>query len=361
MKPDRSGQNSTGLPTMISRGACLISGLLLVLTPILGASASPENEPRAHLPGAAASGVRGPTGFSANANLRGPTLEVAQVSAQITLHPDLAVIKQIITLHNPDVATRTTVGIRQRDPAYGDNKVVHTSLPLAAAAWLDGARLPTGNVRIRHLTESDGPRGYEVALDGAFPEGTSELALTIVVQTVSDTREGAGFTRPAAGGWSRLALQMSHYAWDWSPRTDAPDPQFTVQLTTAGGISLDALEPESWTPGARRDTRSVWWRAAPWFVVRYKSGGAVRRARSHDELLRQAELLVAAGGAPSHLTQPARTTPIDRLRPLEPSAEDNAQRARRALIVPATGIVLLLLAGYGYRRRRRRARFRLTK
>ncbi len=323
-----------------------------VLSTTAAGPARADQAPLVRVPGAAVSALRGPTGFPDDVNQRGPSLLVDSISVRVELHPDLALVEQTYTITNADKATSATVGVRQRDHAYGEGHALQTYRPLAATAWLNGKRLAQESVTI-HALPNQAPKGpgYEVALSTVFPAGQSELSLILAMQTVADV-DVAGARQPAGDGDSHFALQFSHYSWDWAPGDEAPEPQTKAVITTAGGTPISGLIAEAWTDGAVRTADAFFWQRAPWFVLRYRSPKGIRRAATRDDLVRTARKLVRDRPL-GHVLVPESAAAATRPGPGYGEPVIDPARARRALIVPLGALILLLLCGYFYGRRRR--------
>lgn len=320
----------------------------LVVAP--SAMASPSQPSVALLPGAAVSALRGPTGFATDADSRGPALGVAAISVRATLFPDMAVVDQTYTVINDGTPIATTVGIRQTGhPELGDRLAVRAGRPLAVAAWLGGEVLAEDSV-VMKLPANAAPKdgAYELGVFAVYPTGASELSVRVIVQTVADT-EMDGVRRPRGSGPSRLALQLAYYSWDWSPsQTEAPA---VVALVAAGkGASLEGVVAEAWTDGAIKSVDGIWWADSPWAVLTYQADPDARRARSVDELARAARDLLHKPPM-GHLSLPADAEPYERPGPKALSDVLDTSRVQRAMIVPALGALLLLLAGLAIRRR----------
>ena len=332
----------------------LIAGALGLVLGCLAPAASAqllEAPPEVYVPGGAVSTLRGPHGFDREEGAIRPSLHVSAISVSVELHPDLAFVSQTYTISNPMDGDAATIGIWQPDPSFGDGRFVRTTRPLGAVVWLAGERLPEDQVRIRPI-DDEGARGYRVAITARFPRGESDLNLQLCVQTVASA-ESEGIIRPAGAGRSRIALQVSHYSWGWSPGEELERPPIVTRLSLAPPLGLDDLTADVWTDGAQTDGSALWWHGTPWVVASYHPPHTVSRAQTRDALLRRARALLD-GPRRSHLRVPASLRVARRPGLSTDSPQSDALRARRALIVPASVLLLLLIAGTLYMQRRRR-------
>ncbi len=342
-----------------------IFGVICALNMSATAAADPMSATDPGPTGAVVSTLRGPIGFAQPTRAEPPVLHVHEISVQADLHPSVALVTLTYTLENRGDKSTTTVGVTQRSHTFEDGRRLKTARPLGAVAWLDDTKLAEGAVRVHALPgDSAHDPGYELGVTVTLPHGVSELSIALAIQTVRDVRNGV-VRRPATTGDAYFALQFSHFAWDWAPdrvETAGPErPNTRVVVATAGGVPLDAVEAESWTRGALTDGSAYFWNEAPWIALRYQAPSTVARPETHDSLVRRARQLLSTP-PPGHVTLPEGAEPVVAPRaPVERVvAAERARRvaapasagARRALIVPMSAFVLLLLLGYLYVRRR---------
>ena len=333
-----------------------VLAILVVSWPTIGSAIGYRNvaEPKTVVlvGGGAASTLRGPHGFEESSQVESPSLDVRRISVRVDVLPDVAFVEQTYTVVNNGEAALARFGIRQPNPRFGHGRAVHSDLPLGVAVWLGGLRLPADDISIRTLGSDESAGGYRVSIRTELPVGESQLTIGLVVQTVvTVVREG--HSGPPGRGASRMALQVSHYSWGWAPKSEDAPPRIVTQLRPAGGLSLRDLEAESWTAGAVARDDAVWWEGGPWVVVRYDTPPGVPRATTRDELGRLARRLLS-GPPGGHIEIPTDAVSIGRLGAPEEVVTTDVMRARRAMIVPATGFFLLLLSAfYWYSHRRK--------
>jgi len=298
--------------------------------------------------GAAVSILRGPFGFTDDPNTQGGGLRVHAISVRANLHPDLARIEQTYTIVNSGSPLKTQLGIVQTDPSYATGEVIHTPSPIGAVAYLNGGLLDSNAVNI---TKNNSPRdtkgGYRVGLQATIPNGKSRLTVVTVIQTVA-TSSDENMKKPVGSGWSRLALQFNHYAWDWSFTPDGNEPKVTISLHTSKQVGLERLHAEEWTP-ALSDGSSLWFENAKRLIVRYDSPTSAKRARTYDELEAEARVLLTIPPN-GHVIIPASATPVFKPNRTVVIPPVDRARAHRALIIPVIGMALLLLCALVVRR-----------
>ena len=305
------------------------------------------------VPGAAISMLRGPTGFADEHGYRGPALVVERIAVRVELHPDVARVEHTYAIRNPGARVTTSVGVRQQNPEVGDAKVVHCLRPLAAVAWLDGARLPEEAVRHEPSFKDGAEDGYTLGVTATFPAGSSVLSLTTVLQTSASELANGGM-KPTGAGDARFAFQSNHYSWSWTPGQDLPEPPTVFAIRMTGGVGLPLLRAEEWTDGAVSDGSALYWTRAPSLVLRYSPPHGAHRANTRDDLASLTRLLVERPPTGS-FPVPEMATAVER--PGDPPTllPPDEARARRALIVPASLMSFVLLGAWLWLRRRTRA------
>jgi hypothetical protein len=304
--------------------------------------------------GGAISTLHGPTGFVQDAETRGPSLRVQRISVRVELYADLALTEQTYTIENPGTVTRTTIGMIQSNPRFGNDQGIQSFRPVEPVAYLDNVRLPDEDVReeTTRTQEPDSSRGYRIGISANFPPGTSLLSLITVVQTSPEPEETPAQTENEQP-WSRFSLQCHYYSWGWTPEDSVAKPSMITSLRVMDDVNIMQVHADEWTEGAVGEPRHVWWRHAPWFVLRYQRDQDAAEKPSADVLRsRMRELLDAP--PLGHLTVPDGLAPLTRpgqrkaLTPTDPS------RVRRAMIIPIVAFLLVLLALYLYFYRRPR-------
>jgi hypothetical protein len=331
----------------------LWSALVLAAPP----SDGPMNQstaPNQWVQGGAISTLHGPTGFVQDSERRGPSLRVQRISVRVELYADMVLTEQTYTIENPGAVTRTTVGMIQSNPRFGHDQGIQSFRPVEPVAYLDNVRLPDEDVH-EESTRTDQPdtsNGYQIGIRANFPPGTSLLSLITVVQT-SPNQEEASVQSETEQPWSRFSLQCHYYSWGWTPEDSVAKPTMITSLRIMDDVNVMQVHADEWTEGAVGDPRHVWWRHAPWFVLRYQRDQDAAEKPSVDVLRsRMRELLDAP--PLGHLTVPDGLTPVTRpgqrkvLPPTDPS------RVRRAMIIPIIAFLLVLLALYLYLYRRPR-------
>jgi hypothetical protein len=295
-------------------------------------------------PGAAISTLRGPTGFAEDAAARGPALHARQISVRIELYPDLVLVEQTYTVHNPDKAIRAVVGVHQSNLTIAPRRTLQASSPLAAAAWLNKEQIQDLDLKIEAKNDGQGnPDGYRLAITAYCPPGESTLSVLTALQSVLSVTL-AGVEKPAGTGWSRVGFQVNHYAWGWSPDAPPQDPKITVKLSAHGGTSLSRIHAEEWTE-AQTDGRAIWWQGAPWVVLKYDASSGAQRALTGDELSARARQLVNRRPR-MHLVAPPDLRAMTRPNRTQESRPIDQDRTRRAMLVPTTILAILLLIAF---------------
>lgn len=314
-------------------------------------------------PGGVVSALRGPYAYVAGPIPRGVDVTVKRASAYARITADFVIVEQTLTLTNNGERTSFWVGVDQAALSRGRNPI-RTSGPLAARAWLDGAVLNETDIRIRDrvLDDSD---GYSVGLRITLPKGDHVFTLAIAVQTVSDIAEGE-VRRPAGSGWSHVALELpglgeGFMADETAPETIAVELEFDPSIE---GETLTALE---WTDDAGASGRQWYWQVPPAVTLRYETSpppgddtpAAVlatwTRAGSADELARRARDALSRPPQ-GHIVIAPDAVALGRPGDTPETRNQDAERARRALLVPASGLFLIVLMLYVLRRRTERRR-----
>jgi len=287
--------------------------------------------------------LRGPFAYVAGPIPKGLDLTVTLVSARVELYPDFAVVEQTITLRSAGKVAPFWMGVDQpgrwtslHGPRGGASWTVAPLL--GAAAWVDGVAVPEERLQVTDRALDDAG-GYSVGLRIELSPGEHVVTVGLAVQTVADSVAGA--VRHPAGGTSSLVVALdglaSGFAADEAPFADA-----RVALGAVDSVSLEALTAREWTDGARSAAGRLYWSGPVQLVLDYETAPEAARATTVDSLYRDAR--TALGRAPrGHVVIPASATPWQRPEdPAHPSTED-AVRARRALLVPAGMLFLLVL------------------
>ncbi len=332
--------------------------LLVALTAIL-----PLWAQAATYPGGVVSALRGPYAYVAGPIPRAVDVAVKRASAYARITSDFVIVEQTLTLTNNGDKTSFWVGVDQATLSRGRNPI-RTGGPLAARAWLDGAVLNETDIRIRDrvLDDSD---GYSVGLRITLPKGDHVFTLAIAVQTVSDTSDG-DVRRPAGSGWSHLALELPGLGEGFTADEGAPQT-IAVELEFDPSIEGDTLTALEWTEDAGASGRRWYWQVPPAVTLRYGtspppdegSPAAVLaswvRAGSADELARRARDALSRPPQ-GHIVIASDAVALVRPGDTPETRNEDAERARRALLVPASGLFLVVLMLYVLRRRTERRR-----
>ena len=291
--------------------------------------------------------ILGPTGYAANPSWRGPALELIRASIRAELQADLAIVEQTYTVNNPGESVHLTMGLRYQAPAGTIDGVPR---PLEARGFVDGVELSSENVRIQSMLPTDEMgAGWQLPIQCRLPAGESIVSIILAVPTVEVGLDERGTTRPL-GSISELSLDGAYSAWGWTTKEDVAEPVFATALTLTPDVPLDSLQASTWMANAVRHESTIFWERAPNLTVGYQPHSDARRVRTLDGLRRAAQSSVL-GSPRGHLDIPAsavRTEPPGRA--MGQHSVDPA-RTRRAMLVPATVLLLLLFAAYLLRRR----------
>jgi hypothetical protein len=333
-------------------------GIPALAGPAIGADSPPTSPPpTTYVSGAAVSTLRGPTDFAKETDQPGPALEIQRVSIVIDLYPDVAVIEQVYTIWNRDDAVEATIGMEQANPRFGQSKVLRTNRPLATVAAINSGPLTDENIEMVPVwvRGPEGGPGYRVSVTAQFPKGRSTLNVRCAVKTVGSLDINA-VTKPSESGWSYFALRTGTRAWGGSRDRNTPAPPLVVSLNLRKGVELSSLHAEEWTDGARESTfngeQTIWWRRPTRLVIRYKATEDAWRASTEDELIASARRYIAVPAA-SHITALQDAELMQQPGHVKRTPSNDPARARRALIVPVTLLLLLALAIFLIRRKRR--------
>ncbi|MFT5432270.1 MAG: hypothetical protein ACI9OJ_002969 [Myxococcota bacterium] len=302
---------------------------------------APETE---HTRRSVLSVIRGPAAFVGRNEMRPPTLTPTRASVHIELRPDLALVEQTFSVANAGKAFRATIGVRYTASEHTDIGLT-TFKPLGASGWANGEALPANSVRITQDED-----GYSIELTPRFVQGDTTVSLVVALQTVGE-RVLDSHSVPAAANPSRLVVLSDFAPGDWSTDVDTAPPQFATQLTTSRGVLQSSVRAERWTENALRRKSAFFWREIPQLLLTYDSDGAAHRASSWDELHREAKNLLLKQPL-GHMDVPEDATRAARpgIAPAPPPIDPD--RARRAMIVPGLGLIMLLLVGYLSQRRK---------
>jgi hypothetical protein len=291
--------------------------------------------------------LSGPTGYAADPAWRGPALELVRASIRAELHPDLAVVEQTYTVRNTGEPIFVTIGLRYQAPAGTLDEVPR---PLAVRAFVDGEVLPSENIQVQGvLPTDDNGAGWQLPIHCRLVTGEAIVSVILAIPTVSIAIDSEGMSRPS-GAESSLMLDGSYSAWGWTLQDGIEPPEFTTALTLSPDVPLERLEATSWMANAVRHNDTTFWERAPNLTVRYRSRSEAPRIRTLDGLRRAAQGIVERS-ARGHIDIPASALSAEPpgramgAQPVDPA------RTRRAMLVPATALLLLLAGAYLLRRR----------
>ena len=313
------------------------------------------------LPGGVVSSVRGPYGYVAGAIPKGMKVRVSSVSNRVELFPDFALVEQTLTLENDGARVTFWVGVDQ-EPLSTGRPAVRTFVPLGAAAWIDGVPIPEDDVRVRDRA-LDNASGYATGTRLTLDAGEHVLTLSIAMQTVTDI-DTDGIRRPAGKGPSHLAVELglgsAGFALDddtpvVTDQPAAPPTKARTMVVFGTGVAAESLDAFEWTDGALEQDGRIYWQAPVRLGLRYEATGDASRSATADELHRAARAILVRPPR-GHLAIPPGATAFTRPGASEARRTEDAQRARRALLVPFSGLFLCLLVLYFYFRRKERRR-----
>ncbi len=323
--------------------------LILALIAVLASSPGVAAE----RPAAVIAALRGPFSYVAGPIPRGLDVRATLASARIELHPDHVVVEQTVTLQNRGKTAAFWVGVdqpRRWASAENRNDSWVASRILACAAWVDGAPIPEERIVLSdRALDDDG--GYSLGLRVELTPGEHVVTLAFVAQSVADMVT-AGVARPG-GGSSSVVVALEGLATGFAAEEDNAVGRRVV-VSTGAGVGLDGVVARAWTDGAKAADDRVYWTDPVRLVLEVRSDDGPR-ASTADELVRTARIAIDRPPR-GHVTVPAAARPLERPEdPLHPSSDD-AMRARRALLVPAAGLFVVVLVMYLFRRRKERRR-----
>jgi len=150
-------------------------------------------------------------------------------------------------------------------------------------------------------------------------------------------------------------MAFPHYSKDWSSELEQKKPEIFVEVRGESGVLLQNIHAEEWADEARTYENSMYWTTNPWLMLRYKPNAPSSYTRSNDELYALADKLLKqrpVGGV---------TIPQEAIAMTRPDLEDedieiDSSRELRAMAVPMTAILSLLLAIALFSRWRQRRR-----